>query len=134
MKNDRWVKQQKKRNQRRFRGGRTSTDFRSAGTCSTCGKQIYPDRKAARKAASIFHPGAPLHAYECDTKGRWHYGHLPDEVVEGERTRDSITHRRLKSVPVDVPEREPRTFTPVSPPARIPSPAELAQRAQRKSA
>lgn len=49
-----------------------------ATTCPVCGKGTYLSRKDARTAARRNHPGARLHAYECEPgSGRWHYGHLP---------------------------------------------------------
>jgi len=40
------------------------------GACARCGKNRYPDRSTARKAARIVSPGRRLRVYRCG--GYWH--------------------------------------------------------------
>lgn len=54
------------------------------GFCEPCGKKIYLNRKAARRAAKRLHTEDPPRAYPCMvTDSWWHVGHLPEAVVVG---------------------------------------------------
>ena len=55
-------------------------------TCVLCGKQVYKNRKTARRAAKVLYPGHTMSAYQCE-KGYWHIGHTPSAIVKGKRTR-----------------------------------------------
>lgn len=63
------------------------------GTCSTCGKQSYRDRRMAKKAAQRIHPGDKLSVYQCDG-GNWHYGHLSKNVKSGRVDRTVYREQR----------------------------------------
>ncbi|RKT82734.1 hypothetical protein SAMN05421805_104205 [Saccharopolyspora antimicrobica] len=59
----------------------TRPPSRESGRCPTCGKKVYGNRRAARRAAKRLYPADRMHAYRCPTKGpweanRWHIGHL----------------------------------------------------------
>ncbi len=57
------------------------------GTCDTCGKQRYINRKAAKKAMTTAHPGAQLSVYRCGEY--YHYGHTPYGVKRGWQDRNT---------------------------------------------
>lgn len=54
----------------------------SMGTCGTCGKQRYANRKVARAERRRLYPGeSTMQAYQCGDA--WHIGHLTPEAVAG---------------------------------------------------
>ena len=42
----------------------------SPGTCASCGKLIYPSRRAAKAKGRQLYPGVLMRAYRCG--GSWH--------------------------------------------------------------
>lgn len=63
----------------------------TVATCTRCGKKSYPNRRTARKAARIYHPGDHLTAYPCPDNPRlWHLGHNRPWRVERERLESVI--------------------------------------------
>jgi hypothetical protein len=40
-------------------------------TCLACGKQAFPSRRIARRAARILYPGRRMRLHSC--AGRWHH-------------------------------------------------------------
>lgn len=66
------------------------------GTCTTCGKTMYPSRKRAKEMAKKLFPADHLSPYRCGDY--WHFGHLPRSVVRG---ADRTTLRPAK-------KREPK--------------------------
>ena len=64
---------------RRPRKAATSTQrIAQLGGCTTCRKQAYPTRAAAKEAARVYHPGAHLTTYRCGNV--WHLGHVDPKV------------------------------------------------------
>ena len=61
----------------------------SYGACASCGKRSYKTRKAAKQVGRSLYPSAHLSAYRCVT-GWWHYGNIPDAVIDGTISRDQI--------------------------------------------
>lgn len=60
-------------------------------TCPGCGKRSYPNRRAARRAGRHHLPNEPVNGYLCLRGGTgWHYGHLPDAVRAGSRSRSDL--------------------------------------------
>lgn len=62
-------------------------------TCPNCGKRGYPNRDAAKRAARRSHPSERMSAYPCPLTPegitpRWHIGHLPPTVKNGEDRRN----------------------------------------------
>jgi hypothetical protein len=69
------------------------------GVCSTCGKNNYEDKKAAKAARKRAHPNDRMDTYRC---GRyWHYGH---PIMTREQYREREARRD--------PSREPEGFAP----------------------
>ncbi|MFS0885006.1 hypothetical protein [Aeromicrobium sp. 179-A 4D2 NHS] len=100
----------------------------SQGTCADIGKQMFYTRRAAKKYGKKAFPGEKhLSAYPCGD--HFHFGHLPDEVVAGKVDRSVLSSPRRPNLVV-VPQRDPIEFAEPTPPARIPSPAELAARSR----
>lgn len=62
-----------------------SLDLGFVGTCPSCGKHRYDDRKQAKKVARRLYPGEHMSAYQCGTY--WHIGHLSPAVKRGRVTR-----------------------------------------------
>lgn len=111
-----------------------NTPVASTGTCGLCGKRVFASRKEAKQFAKKNMPSDPPRPYRCDGRHEyWHLGHLPDAVLAGDRSRDSIgtyaAPRRLSRDDIEIPEREPIEFNhnPSTPPS-IPTPSELATR------
>lgn len=57
----------------------------SCGACPECGKQCYLTRKAARRKASIVHPGESFTVYRCGVY--FHYGTPSPRVMRGAEPR-----------------------------------------------
>jgi len=78
---------------RRF-AGHDMGGIRRAGwtTCDHCGKRSFRSRKLAKQFGRTAHPGdTNLSAYQCRRGGTgYHYGHLPEEVVQGEKGREDL--------------------------------------------
>lgn len=58
---------------------------RTIGRCWECGKQSFKDRKTAKRAAQIVHPGEQMRAYRCGDA--FHLGHLDERIVHGDKSR-----------------------------------------------
>jgi len=59
------------------------------GTCRTCGKRCYLTKQLAKRAVrQMAHRQGRLNAYRCGDY--WHLGHLPSDVVDGRKARQSL--------------------------------------------
>lgn len=64
------------------------------GWCSTHEKNIYADRKTARRAIRSLH-GKGMSPYPCDVVPfGWHIGHMPPQVLRGDRPRSWLRRSR----------------------------------------
>ncbi len=60
-----------------------------SGTCPDTGKRCYPDRRTAKRAArGLKGRKGHVNAYPCGD--HWHFGHLPDWVINGQIPRSYL--------------------------------------------
>lgn len=67
--------------------------------CWACGKLCFPSRKDARRQAALLpkeSDGYRARAYECEQSGEWHVGHLPEDVIRGEVSREKVRESMRK--------------------------------------
>lgn len=58
------------------------------GRCTHCNKQCYTSRKEAKTDSKRVDPTAHWSVYRCGPY--WHFGHMPDDVLEGKRARSAF--------------------------------------------
>lgn len=64
------------------------------GWCPKHEKKIYAERKLARRAIRQMHEKG-MSAYPCDeVAGGWHVGHMPPEVLRGDKPRSILRRTR----------------------------------------
>lgn len=61
--------------------------------CWACRKLSFASRKEARRQAALLpkeSDGYRARAYQCPVSGAWHVGHLPEDVIKGEVSRQKV--------------------------------------------
>lgn len=68
-------------------------NFRSAGWCNDCWKQLYADRKSARQVCRLHH-GRHKTVFHCPVQPSfYHIGELSRSVIAGYNVRDDFYPR-----------------------------------------
>ncbi len=64
-------------------------------TC-VCGKRGFHDRKSAKTMMKALHPEAHLSVYQCTRANLFHYGNLPQPVVNGTMDRAELGPAKIR--------------------------------------